>query len=1156
MKGYNKNMILRGILLLTVPFLIPSCAFEPSGPVCEGGELVGSINLSGTIEQEYNTRVNDDGFCDKDEIGVYIVDYEEDAPGVLKNSGNRADNLRHTFDEASYRWIPDHDVYWKDSKTPVDIYGYYPIASPEKVNEYLFEVMKDQSVSAAYGNMGGYEASDFLWGKVEKAAPTDRVIRLPFSHKMASVRITLQEGTGFAEGEWLAAEKAALVLNTCRTALIDLSTGVVTATGEASNTGIIPYKDAGDFRAIVVPQSVPASTPLISVTINGISYTLKKAETMLFNPSKQHNFTITVNKREAAGYEFVLTSESITAWENDNISHDATAKEYIVIHVEDPATEVAGKTEGGLKAALAAAGKDAAKVKNLKITGNINALDFYFMRDEMPALQALNLKEVKIKEVLQYGATLRPEDVIPGYAFNEHSLMKIILPESLVEIGSWAFARCKNLIGSLVIPEGVKKIEEFAFDNCENLTGTLELPSTLEYIGENAFHRTSFTCELVLPNSVKYIGDDAFGQCNNMYGPLILPERLEYLGTCAFWACDRLTGSLVIPETLTKIGEQAFYGCRSFDGNLILHDGITEIGSMAFCDCSFKGELKLPEYLQIIGNSCFCSNDFSGELVLPESLQMIGEDAFTSNTRLNGTLRIPDQVLSIGSGAFASCNGIEKLIIPKDIETIGSGAFANCFGIGSIVCHSHIPPYLGDGVFDGVPKDNFTLEVPDASIAAYQSAPGWNEFRRVAAYRNFVIRPMAASALNKSVTKRLVLTADQAWEVESKPEWISLSAPSGTGKSEIDMTFSELSSGSEPRTGEVVFKLKDQEYRTRCAVSQYDYEYEEDEAIRLLTASNGSGVNIVVLGDGYDAKDISEGMLLNDVNEAVSHFFSIEPYKTYKEHFNVYTSIVRSDESGIGGVNTVVKNRFETYSKGGSSIGPLTPDGFTSIFDYAKRTAGIGDAALANTLIIIIPNTTDYAGICYMYDAGEAIAYCPKSNDAYPYDFRGIVQHEAGGHGFGKLGDEYIYHNAFIDNCSCFCCEHSDAITVAHSKGWYQNLSLTGKMDKVPWSHFIFHPKYSNLVDIYEGGFMHTRGVFRSEQTSCMNNNIAYYSTISRESMVKRIMAISGVPYSFDDFVAKDVLDASTPTQTKSADDNYVVRRGEHHSPVMMGNRK
>jgi hypothetical protein len=127
---------------------------------------------------------------------------------------------------------------------------------------------------------------------------------------------------------------------------------------------------------------------------------------------------------------------------------------------------------------------------------------------------------------------------------------------------------------------------------------------------------------------------------------------------------------------------------------------------------------------------------------------------------------------------------------------------------------------------------------------------------------------------------------------------------------------------------------------------------------------------------------------------------------------------------------------------------------------------------------------------------------------------------------------------------------------MAKAKGWFDNMALTGKMSEVPWSHLIFHEKYSEFVDIFEGGYMHNRGVYRSEQNSCMNNDIPYYSTISRESIVKRIKAYAGEDYSFEDFVANDVIEVTT-TDTKSTvfDNSYLYnsRTSQQQKPVFMG---
>ena len=475
--------------------------------------------------------------------------------------------------------------------------------------------------------------------------------------------------------------------------------------------------------------------------------------------------------------------------------------------------------------------------------------------------------------------------------------------------------------------------------------------------------------------------------------------------------------------------------------------------------------------------------------------------------------------------------------------------------LGSIVCKGLYPAYVQTGAFEGVPKDNFTVEVPESSLQQYQTAIGWSDFKRISAYRNLAIRPNVATAINTSVSRDLVLSADEEWEVESQPDWVTLSAVSGTGKADLTITFSELAPGSADREGEVVFKLKNQNYRTRLKVTQYDYEYAEDEIITLQSASRGAGVNLVFLGDGFDAKEVSDGEYMAVVNEAVEHFFAIEPYTTYRDYFNVYTGIAVSPESGIGTVNTIRYTRFNTTFKGGVGLGGSSDTDYARILEYACKAPTVDEGNIGQTLVVMLPNTEDYGGICYMYDDGSAIAYCPMSNYGYPLDFRGVIQHEAGGHGFGKLGDEYIYHNAFIDYCDCTCCEHDEAIRAAHAKGWYANLSLSGKMDEVPWSHLIFHDKYKDFVDIFEGGFMHTRGVYRSEQNSCMNNDIPYYSTISREAIVKRIKEIAGEAYSFEEFVANDVTDAAAATRSAGAD-TYVLKGSMRQSaPVMMGER-
>lgn len=1122
-------------LLAAGAMLLTGCSDDFFGDKTEQHDS-NRIQLSGDIDQLAVTRVNDNGFCNGDVMGVYIVDYEGNKPGTLKVNGNRGDNVRHTFDEPNYKWNSAYDLFWKDKHTHIDVYGYYPFANPESIEDYQFEVQKDQSKATENGEMGGYEASDFLWGKVSDVAPTTSVIRLPMAHRMSNARVTLIQGSGFADGEWANLEKIVLTANVARKASINLSTGDIKTAGAVENTMTIPSRTNDEWRTIVVPQTVAAGTTLFSITISGVPYKFTKNEAFTYVSGKMMNFGIKVDKQTGSGaYKLTLVSESITPWENDLVSHDATAKEYIVIN----------STPGGLKNAITAANKDYTKIKNLKITDEINAQDFYFMRDSMEYLAALNLKEVIIRGGQQTLTGGSPGD----YPYNDYempyealygkkSLNLIVLPDKLTKIGIAAFGECQNLTGSINIPEGVTEIEVGAFFNCRALSGSISLPSTLKYIGRGydrwwyggVFTYCGFNSQLVLPNNLEKILGNAFEGCEGLYGELRLPEKLNELGDNVFRDCRNLSGSLSIPQDLHKIPNNAFEYCGSFNGTLTFHDGITSIGEYAFRGTHFKGEISLPKNLVVIQNYAFAGCDFSGELNLPKTLRSIGRKAFGdlegdgSCWRLMGTIEFPEGLQSIGEQAFVNCRSIEGLVFPESMETIQNNAFNGCYGISSIVCKSDMPANVLNGAFDGVAKDNFTLEVPESAIAQYQSANGWKDFKRIAAHHELVCRPSVACALSTEHKQKLVINAEGEWEVASKPDWCEVSPASGNKKTEVTLTIKGMAKNADSRDGKVVFRLKDKDYTHECSVSQYGYEYGEDEWITLQKATKGNngGINIVLLGDGFNAKDIASGKYLKDIKQEVEYFFGIEPYKTYRDYFNVYTAIPLSTESGVGTVNTIRYNRFYTTFTGG--VG-LKAD-YDEVFDYALGAPTVNKGNLNQTLIIMVPNSTDYGGICQMWEDGSAIAFCPQSTYGYPLDTRGVIQHEAGGHGFGKLGDEYIYHNAFIDACGCSCCGHVLEFNGAKSLGWYDNLELTGKMHSVGWSHLIFDDRYSDIVDIYEGGYMHNRGVFRSEPNSCMNNDIPYYSTISRESIVKRIKAYAGETYSFEDFVKNDKRDA------------------------------
>ena len=772
-------------------------------------------------------------------------------------------------------------------------------------------------------------------------------------------------------------------------------------------------------------------------------------------------------------------------------------------------------------------------------------------------------------------------DEIPNAAFNgKSSLVYFCFPEKVTKIGSSAFS------GTL-------------------LSGALIIPNDVTEIGDSAFANTSIN-SLQLPHNLKTLGGSAFINCASLSGTLSLPESLESIGNNCFYMCNMLTGTLSIPSKITKISNGCFERCRNITG-LILHDGITEIGSQAFyANTGMKGVLNLPKNLTKIGASAFNGTSFQGELVIPRYIKILPKGCFNSTDfttitfaknseliqiegevpgdgvaggafqycdRISDPIILPENLIVLEPCAFTNCRNIPAIVLPKSLTVIGNGAFSNCYNLSAITCKATTPPACGSGAWDGVAKDNFTVEVPEQSVVKYQTQTGWSDFKRIAAHHDFSISRSQLRTLNAEHSKTFVMRAPsgEAWSIESKPEWVTVTPSSGVGKVDVTVTVAEMTdaevgtfkartggSVASPsyktfngRAGEVVFLLEGKEYRNTLTVEQYDYDYSDGDVLVNQKASVGNGVNIVFMGDCFDARDIAEGKYLKGVEEAIGHYFAIEPYKTYKEYFNIYTVFGMSADSGMGTVNTVKDAKFGSQY----ALEHIAPDTQVT-YEYAMKAETVNENNLNKSLVVLVENTQDYGGICYMWGDGSAIAICPMSADAYPYDFRGIVQHEAGGHGFGKLGDEYIYHNAFIQSCKCICCSHLDEFRASKKLGWYRNLSEVGDMKTVEWAHLIYHKDYSNIVDMYEGGYFHTRGIYRSESTSCMNNNIPYYSAISRQEMVERIMRYAGQEFDINEFYAKDVRDASNNTRLV-VEENAVTLKGASKQlpPKYMGDK-
>jgi hypothetical protein len=284
----------------------------------------------------------------------------------------------------------------------------------------------------------------------------------------------------------------------------------------------------------------------------------------------------------------------------------------------------------------------------------------------------------------------------------------------------------------------------------------------------------------------------------------------------------------------------------------------------------------------------------------------------------------------------------------------------------------------------------------------------------------------------------------------------------------------------------------------------------DGEVIILQAASEGNGIDIVLLGDSYDAQSISEGTYEAVMREAMEYFFEVEPYQSYRHLFNVYMVNVVSE----GG------SRLEVSYGAGTSIAGNDE----LCFQYASKA--LTPERVENALVITVVNSTQFGGSTYMYvpesgdwGNGKAVSYIPKVQKKM--DFRGLIQHEAGGHGFAKLADEYVGGSDDMISQS-----EKDLKRANEKFGWYRNVDFTEDPSKVKWAHILSDERYASEPEgIYEGALGYGGGVWRPTYTSIMKDNQGAFNAPSREAIWYRIHKLaygSGWKYDFDSFAEYD----------------------------------
>lgn len=249
----------------------------------------------------------------------------------------------------------------------------------------------------------------------------------------------------------------------------------------------------------------------------------------------------------------------------------------------------------------------------------------------------------------------------------------------------------------------------------------------------------------------------------------------------------------------------------------------------------------------------------------------------------------------------------------------------------------------------------------------------------------------------------------------------------------------------------------------------------------------GNRVDFAILGDGYTAIELEK--YASDVENFVNGFFDQEPFKEYKNYFNVHRVDVVSNESGADHPERGVykDTAFDaTYNCAGIQR-PICVNNFQV------------NTVLSNSLtpdrrdmILVIVNDSEYGG------SGGAIAVSSIHSSAVE-----IILHEVG-HSFGLLADEYSYSPPACNN------------TIGPSA---PNVTRETKRDLIKWNVGGGPPTgwidfgtpiptidtTPSLPGLYEGAQYCTHGLYRPTYNSKMRSLYSPFDQINEEQLVKRI---------------------------------------------------
>lgn len=343
-------------------------------------------------------------------------------------------------------------------------------------------------------------------------------------------------------------------------------------------------------------------------------------------------------------------------------------------------------------------------ITTLKVTGTMDANDFYFIANGLRQLITVDLTEVTVVPChtaqSHYTKTDFAADELPAGTFASMGVSDVKLPKGLKCIGSAAFADCERL-------------------------AQIDLPTSLEVIGDYAFTHCSALTAVTLPPSIVEVGRGAFMRCQALTSFVALPTgQLTKLGDFALMDCPALT-TVKLGNTIKTVGSRAMTGTGIQALDLRASSALEEIGAWAMTLTPVTA-VDLPSNLKLLGAGAFLYDESLTGISMGQRLATVGDYAF-AGTSLQGNLTF-EGLKTMGDYALYNTQQVTAVELPATTEQLGTRAMAGMTGLTELTSNAATPPSLGEEVWAGIIQSEIPLTVPRSSTKLYQAAPQWQEF--------------------------------------------------------------------------------------------------------------------------------------------------------------------------------------------------------------------------------------------------------------------------------------------------------------------------------------------------------------------------------------------------------------------------------------------